>query len=284
MLTQSVPVERALRQSSRLSAGQVAMFNAVHTVDRRGNEMNDHDAYSAPLLYNLDHSTHSLDRFSQTFPQVWELLNHCIGEVRVIQNIWPAHNTGSTSVQLKCRALWFTMQRYLEQAIALIISRDLNSGSALLRLALEVARDIRYIDSDADKWKVWDTRNNTKQDWSRYTNSFKFDDTTDLGRNAKEIYKQCSTLGVHGHDTNRYFHEKTGDVHELDSSLMRVEVADKGVLALTRVWVTVFFISHSLVYSAFQHLRWEDEIYDRFHRALIRAYDVEKLIAALPSS
>ncbi len=246
--------------------------------------MSHHDAYEAPLLYDLDQRTASLERFAQRYPQVWELLNHSIGELRVVQNIWPAHNAEATPVELKCFALWFTMQRYIEQAIALIISRDLNSGSSLLRLVLEVSRDIRHIDSDVTKWRMWDTRNNTKQDWSRYTNDFKFDETTDLGKKAKDMYKQCSTLGVHGHDTNRYFHEKTGEVHKLHDKMAYVEVSDAGVLELIRFWVTTFFISHSLVFSAFQHLRWEDELDERFHLALIRSYDIEKLIKALPAS
>ncbi len=98
------------------------------------------------------------------------------------------------------------------------------------------------------------------------------------------MYKQCSTLGVHGHDTNRYFHEKTGQVHDLHDKLAYVEVSDAGVLELIGFWVTAFFISHSLVFSAFQHLRWEDELDERFHLALIRSHDIEKLIKALPAS
>jgi len=69
--------------------------------------MSHHDAYEAPLLYDLDQRTASLEQFAQRYPQAWELLNHSIGELRVVQNIWPAHNAEATPVELKCFALWF---------------------------------------------------------------------------------------------------------------------------------------------------------------------------------
>jgi len=58
--------------------------------------MSHHDAYEAPLLYDLDQRTASLEQFAQRYPQAWELLNHSIGELRVVQNIWPAHNAEAT--------------------------------------------------------------------------------------------------------------------------------------------------------------------------------------------
>jgi hypothetical protein len=141
-----------------------------------------------------------------------------------------------------CNLLWQQAAGYLNDAFFLFIEGRLDSGFALLRMSVELARDTAILRAFPSNEALW---HNREAERNEYRKVFRFDTSAPLGSSAQAIYKICTRYGVHGHTTNLFHFEKDGTANP-GKNLASFKVSKKGIIEGVGFWMRSFAPVHGL--------------------------------------
>ena len=144
--------------------------------------------------------------------------------------------------------MWQTAADYHKQSVVHILSRELDAGFALVRMAIELARDAYVIGDDRSRCDLWLGREGRAKE---YRKTFKFDKSNPPGKSAFYLYKLSSRYGVHGHMTS-LMHAKTRGENAVNGKVAIINSDEKAILSGLRIWLRAFFPIHALFCDAFQ--------------------------------
>jgi hypothetical protein len=143
--------------------------------------------------------------------------------------------------------MWQTAADYHKQSLVHMLSRELDAGFALLRMATELARDAFVIGKDESRLDLWMTREERAEE---YRKAFKFDKTNSAGKYAFDLYKLSSRYGVHGHMTSLMHAKATGE-KTADGKGSIINTDEKAIFSGLQIWLRAFFPIHALFCEAF---------------------------------
>ncbi len=145
--------------------------------------------------------------------------------------------------------MWQVACDYHRQSLTHILARELDSAFALLRMAIELARDFYVIGKDEQLLELWMSREESVDIASKYRKKFKFDLSNPSGKISFDLYKLCSRYGVHGHMTSLMHANRTG---KADSDVVLLDTDVRAIFGGLQIWLRAYFPIHALFCDAFQ--------------------------------
>lgn len=181
--------------------------------------------------------------FSKEYPELWMMFNICHEVIQSIQLTITARYELS-SVEVHRLMMWQTVFHYQTEALILILSRKLDAGYALIRLAAELSRDLSCIGDDQSLLKLWmDYRSPSKKSKITehdYKNTFRFNTKTSAGAYVFRVYKLCSEFGVHGHFMESISSVPNNTVGSGTEEIAILRITEKALLEAVQIWLDSF--------------------------------------------
>ncbi|HTB15472.1 MAG TPA: hypothetical protein VK752_28070 [Bryobacteraceae bacterium] len=147
--------------------------------------------------------------------------------------------------------MWQTLLGYQQQSLLLIVSGNTDAGLALIRLAMELGRDVAVIQDHDERLELWLKRRDPARR-GEYRRLFRFDDGTAAGAMARKAYDLCSEFGVHGHVSDAMHFEVVGGFAPPGrDEFAMLRISDAGVLSALQIWLTAFAWPHILCLETF---------------------------------
>jgi hypothetical protein len=137
--------------------------------------------------------------------------------------------------------MWQTVLEYQMESFFLVISRRLDEGLAILRMAAELARDIVRIGNDQKRLDTWLNR---AMDKKSYRAEFRFRDADGIEAHVHRLYNLASEFGVHGHSTTST--AMTAQRSSPDGRFVALGVPDLEVYKWLQIWLASFFPTQEL--------------------------------------
>lgn len=129
-----------------------------------------------------------------------------------------------------------TQQTYYENSVIFMIQGNLDESYALLRLAMELSRDILVLSKKPHLMELWKNREN---DRGKYRKKFKFNHEHSANKYAHEIYILASRYGVHGHQTTLINSMELKD--ESNTTFTELTLTTERIASNLETWLCSFF-------------------------------------------
>lgn len=144
----------------------------------------------------IENNTLKTDAFISDYPNLMKVVdtNLLVGKAYTSFII----QTDIYKIPFELSLIIQTQHTYYENSVIFMIQGNLDESYALLRLAMELSRDILVLSKKPDLIELWKNRENER---GKYRKKFKFNHEHPANKYAHEIYSLASRYGVHGHQT-----------------------------------------------------------------------------------
>jgi len=148
------------------------------------------------LLKMIEKNTSKINAFASDYPDLMEAIdkNLLVGETYISF----ITQTDIYKIPFELALITKTQHTYFENAVIFMLQGNLDESYALLRLAMELSRDILVLSKKPELMDLWKNREN---EYGKYRKKFKFNHEHPANMYAHQIYKLASRYGVHGHQT-----------------------------------------------------------------------------------
>jgi hypothetical protein len=160
----------------------------------------DDSSYSSCKKKQLDEhvekSYSHIKKFRETHPNLWILAD---GSILFSDMIVACLIRQKLSISENfCLVFWESVNKYLRNSFLQIIQGDLVVGIALLRMSIELTRDINCISGDK---KLLDILLHKDTEGNKYLDNFKFNTKSLMGERLFSFYRFCSQCRIEAHRT-----------------------------------------------------------------------------------
>ncbi|MEY8215199.1 MAG: hypothetical protein RPR97_12060 [Colwellia sp.] len=129
-----------------------------------------------------------------------------------------------------------TQHKYYENSVIFMLQGNLNESYTLLRLAMELSRDILVLSKKPDLMELWKNR---EEEYGKYRKKFKFNHEHPANMCAHELYKLASSYGVHGHQTTLLNCKELKNEDNFDFT--ELSLTTERIVSNLETWFSAFF-------------------------------------------
>lgn len=199
---------------------------------------------------HFDISNAEVERFRNERRYLWDLADY--GYLAANGVLVAAQTAeGLRMPQVHRLLMWANVVEYQIDSFFLILRGRLDAGLALLRLASELARDIRCVAVDDTRLQLWLKRTD-KNTRKVYRREFKFDDSDHIESYVHKLYDLTSDYGVHGHLTTTIALQPAQFTP--DGRHVWLEVPDIEIDRCLEIWFAAFFPIQAMCIDTFNGL------------------------------
>ena len=221
------------------------------------------------IIQFLDKRQGEIKAFLIENPELAHIADSMIFVARLLSTESTLKNTQSNASKVQLGMMWQTAADYYEQSLEHILARELDAGIALLRMAVELARDAAVIGKNMELINLWKNR---EKEATMYRKKFKFNREDSVGDIAFGLYKISSQLGIHGHMTSLAHAEMTGE-KTVDGKGALFKINEKAIYSGLQIWFRGYLPIHSLFSEAFHlHQSLAKEPFD-LYKQLVESLD-----------
>ena len=196
----------------------------------------------------LEQETNSFQEFSRDYSAIYDNVDKAC-EKLVDTGFYLNDQLISDTAYPAFGLLLLGIHRNLAGSALRFVTRDHDEALMILRMACEQARDLAVLVRNPLLFYLWkryrtDRQSLEKHDWETFRNEFKFNVSTEHGKNAKWVYDHTSEVGVHGAGILSSHYRKLPP----SESNQRLKVLLTGLISLpslSRECLQPFFVEHS---------------------------------------
>jgi len=188
------------------------------------------------LLTVLSDGKAQIDKYFTDYPELKHIVdaNLIVGKGYVLAIVQTVHE----AFHLEMMYMIQRQHGYYENSVVLLLQGQLDEALAILRMAMELSRDILVLSKDSSLMPLWSNR---EKEYQKYRKKFKFDGGYSPNKHAHELYKLTSQFGVHGHLTTIGQSSKFNFKNSHKSGLVEQSMTTGGIANIFTIWLSAFF-------------------------------------------
>jgi len=196
------------------------------------------------LLSSINRDYDLVLEFKNKHVDLWTMVASAFSVTHSVADEIVINNTSFPNHEIYVLQFWKTSLDYLKQSFISIITKQFDMGLGCLRLATELTRNSLRILEGPQLLELL-LQNKTRIVERQIRDAFKFDKTKKEEQYLYDLYKLCSSYGIHGH--------MTSDIHRtatlFTESHMLLKIPETSVLKILEIWLKSFFpIQNQFVY------------------------------------